>query len=271
MEENEFDPLAERRSGTKSGFKAVLADKKWDDMLETREADRDRMILLQDIRRNAYGAPVSLLDAPSFSLAYQNSLKVGQRDSEDEGRLHSDKPASGSDEDFFLSYRANRLKELKKTAQLPRWGSVTAIGNRFDLPDVIDKTPPSCLALLLIWDNFEPNSLRWLDFWKLLAPLHPHTHFVSMRSIVASNYFDPIALPSISVYKGGDALEVCVRVHEESGIDRQGHVDDVEEWMVRKGWLSSTGVLLSDARSERLDNALFVREDENDSSASDYE
>jgi hypothetical protein len=266
LEAAALDPFGERTGGPSGGPKAVIADKEWADFLAAKAADRDSMRAWAIARRSAVGSdmtgPGGSVSA-SAERAAKTVVRAGREragsagsDDDDDGagsghagdasgkanNAYADADEDEEDDEFTAAYRKARLAQLRALAAAPRFGGVTEITDRDKLPATVDSTPADVVVLCLIWEDFAPGCAAWRRAWTSLSSSHPTTRFLSMQAGVASDHWDPVALPAIAVYKAGQTIGSAVRLHgseEEggSGLGRSPSVGDVEGWLVAQGWL----------------------------------
>ena len=112
------------------------------------------------------------------------------------------------------------------------------------LPLYVDacKTPAYCLCL--IWDDYAKMECRpWVSAWHFLSNSFPHTSFLMLKASDASDHWDPISIPALAVYYGGDTIAAHVRLHGAedeggTGLGRHPTTRDIQSWLSKHAWLS---------------------------------
>jgi hypothetical protein len=99
-------------------------------------------------------------------------------------------------------------------------------------------------VLCLIWSERAcGESAAWRAAWDAIAPAHPRALFLALEESVASDGWDPIALPALAVYRGGETVSAHVRLHGPaaeggSGLGCNAAQGKIERWLVHMGWLT---------------------------------
>jgi len=157
-----------------------------------------------------------------------------------------DSPTSDSDA-FLLRDRAARRAALRARCREtlpPHFGHCFDITVADGLPRSVDDSSPRSFVLCLIWNERAcSESAAWRAAWGALAPAHPRALFLALESSVASDGWDPIALPALAVYRGGETVAAHVRLHGPaaeggSGLGRSASREKIERWLLQMGWLS---------------------------------
>jgi len=112
------------------------------------------------------------------------------------------------------------------------------------LPLYVDacKTPAFCLCL--IWDDYAKMECRpWVSAWHFLSNSFPYTSFLMLKASDASEHWDPISIPALAVYYGGDTVAAHVRLHGAedeggTGLGRHPTTRDIQSWLSKHTWLS---------------------------------
>ena len=157
-----------------------------------------------------------------------------------------DSPTSDSDA-FLLRDRAARRAALRARCREtlpPHVGHCLDIAVADDLPRSVDASSPRSFVLCLIWNERAcSESAAWRAAWGALASAHPRALFLALKASVASDGWDPIALPALAVYRGGETEAAHVRLHGPtaeggSGLGRSASREKIELWLIQMGWLS---------------------------------
>jgi hypothetical protein len=277
-----------------SGPRAVMADKAWADELEARQAERESLTKWSMARRAAVGVAS---DGPSVSAAAEVARRREERagrerandDDDDRGGGDASREDDDDDDDdevaSLAALREARLRELRALSSssssassdaaaaasalaaaaleaAPAFGSVADIYAQDDLPSLVDDTPRTTVVLCLLWEDYVPASDPWRRAWPLLAARFPHTRFLAMQARVASTHWDPIALPALAVYRGGQTVDTVVRLQGPEGEGGAGlgsapTAEAIAQWLVRRGWCrgGAAAARTQGRRDERSDGS----------------
>lgn len=199
------DPLCTTASarGGGGGAKGVLADK--------RRADRAARVAADTAALQALHA-TRVVGGGSRDAAPLPVPSPPHEDSADD--------SGGSDDGEALArYRAGRLAELRARSSHPPGGAVVV-----ELPDgdafvaAVDGVHPPRAAVVLLWEAWLPASVPVRGALEALAARGGAgaPAFFALRASLATTSLDPVGLPAVVVYLGGDVLASLLRVHEEA-------------------------------------------------------
>lgn len=219
------------------GVRGQLADKRWADYQAQKAADVASLRALDALRRShAPRASAGALGnsgvaaAPHGHMARDaGSVSVSDRGQDGSGDDAEDD--DDTDDGFFLrAYRETRLAALRAahasaaaaatatTAAAATggvmYGELETLGSAQELPPAVDSVPRSQRAVLLLHERSLPASVAVHAALAELARAHPATRMLVLPVELAGRSFDPIALPALVVYAGGDVVATLLRVHE---------------------------------------------------------
>lgn len=175
------------------------------------------------------------------SMAYGSAEAAAARAAVASGELPKEDPGSDGDDDdddFMAAYRAKRMAELKKSAGLPKFGTVREI-DPMDLPSEVDDVPSTVFVVVHLYETFNTACRAINAALPSVAKAFPGVKFIKLPATAASETFDPVALPTLVVYRNGEVAHTLIRVSDVVG-EHPGK-DDLE-WL-----LCSVGVLESAA------------------------
>jgi hypothetical protein len=290
------------KGSSSSGPRAVMADKAWADELEARQAERESLTKWSMARRAAVGVAS---DGPSVSAAAEGARRREERagrerandDDDDDDRGGGDASREDDDDDdddevaSLAALREARLRELRALSSsstssassaaaaaasalaaaaleaAPAFGSVADIYAQDDLPSLVDDTPRATVVLCLLWEDYVPASDPWRRAWPLLAARFPHTRFLAMQARVASTHWDPIALPALAVYRGGQTVDTAVRLQGPEGEGGAGlgsapTAEAIAQWLVRRGWCRGAAAARTQGRRDERSDGSESEEEE---------
>lgn len=135
------------------------------------------------------------------------------------GAASSVHASDGEDDDeFFESYRAQRLAQLHSIAmaQHGQAGPVEHFTTAEAFLDGTSAAATSKFVAVLLWEEFHPMAARvQREVWPLLAgsPQLAHVRFADMASSIGLRNFEPSALPTVVIYRDGDTVQSILVAH----------------------------------------------------------
>jgi hypothetical protein len=195
--------------GSGGGAKGVLADKRHADRAARVAADTAALQALHVIRVVGGGSR----DAAPASTSPPPLPRPHCATAADHGGSDSD----GSDGEALARYRASRLAELRaRGGSHPPGGAVTELPDGDAFVAAVDGMRPPRAAVVLLWEVWLPASAQVRGALEALAARGGAgaPAFFALRASLATASLDPVGLPAIVVYLGGDVIASLLRVHE---------------------------------------------------------
>jgi hypothetical protein len=230
--------------GRNTGAKAVLRDHKEHKAREAVARERATMERDAMVHRIAHGTSMA---APSVSAAAQAAERRAAARARDGGADDSDDSDGDddgdgdSDDDFMAQYRASRMSQLQVGAARPRWGELKEV-DKYQMLEELEDVDAAKVVVVHLYEEYHAGCRKLNGVLENLARRMPSLRFLRLRATAAQPDFDPVALPTLMVYRGGELLESLLRVTDEMGGERADFgVDDVE-WLLReKGGVGEDG------------------------------
>ena len=221
------------RMGRNTGAKAVLRDKKAHDAREADGRERARLQREAVVHRAAYGVVAS---GPSVSAAAQAEERRAAAKARDGGADESDESDfEGSDEDdaFMAQYRASRISQLQVSAARPQFGELREV-DQFQMLDELEGGDAEKVVVVHLYEEHHAGCRKLNGVLEGLARRMQSLQFLRLRATLAQKDFDPVALPTLMVYRGGELVESLLRVTDEMGGERADFGMDDVEWLLRE-------------------------------------
>lgn len=217
-----------RSSSGKSGVKGVLADYRLHQEEKKRDALIARMKNEEQMERHVLGVNLQPGEV-SISMAAMQERNRHEKQSRTTQDDEDEAEEEGDDDDEFLArYHRRRLLELQRTKALPEFEGVEEV-DPVGFSVAVDKTDcrvavvvhlyetyvPACRSLAAILENLSRNSMRGV-------------RFLSLKASSASATLDPLALPSVLLYRAGQLVGNLTPItqHLPSSFTPQ-HVEDI--------------------------------------------
>lgn len=199
--------LAQRMRDKQTGVKGVLADYKAATAMAQAQALADAQQRAQIINRMVHGHIIKAEDQEP-------------EEEEEELCLDEELEEGGFDDDedaFMREYRQKRLAELKmQTSALPVFGRCIDVSSQ----DFLTEVDLADSRVFVIVHLYEPSVLTCVRMNRILDELaHLNQNVKFMRMAASNNMIevDRMALPILTVYKGGATVEVHAGIAEELG------------------------------------------------------
>eukprot|EP00607_Mallomonas_marina_P000669 CAMPEP_0182429320 /NCGR_PEP_ID=MMETSP1167-20130531/25685_1 /TAXON_ID=2988 /ORGANISM="Mallomonas Sp, Strain CCMP3275" /LENGTH=315 /DNA_ID=CAMNT_0024612767 /DNA_START=183 /DNA_END=1130 /DNA_ORIENTATION=+ len=200
--------LAERARKHNTGVKGVLADYKQHNQVEAAVREREREFRENVLTRMAQGSTVQ-------------DISLEQQEEEEEDVV------------FMESFRKRRLLELQMEASLPIFGTCREVDSS-DFTDMVDNEDPRVHVVVHIYESSLSLCLRLNKQLEEIAVRRPHVKFLRMNASANALSIDLIALPILTVYKGGEReREKTFAITQELG--EAFTVDDVDGFLEEQG------------------------------------
>ena len=128
------------------------------------------------------------------------------------------------DDDFMRSYRQKRLLEMKNEATTtkrhsnisgssPQYGEVEDV-TPIQYAEAVDETDANVTLVVHLYEPFIPACNDINNHLVTLARAMPSVRFVRLLATEAKPDFDPVALPSVLLYRGGEMVNNLTPVTE---------------------------------------------------------
>lgn len=210
--------LAEREKKHKSGVKGVLADYKQHCQMEHAMAVQEALLRQKILTRMAEGSKRS-----DFETEIDD----------DDDLFLAGKLVDEDDLNFLEDFRRRRMQEMQAAAAMPVFGACREVDST-DFVDMVDKEDPRVYVVVHLYETSVQNCVRLNVQLEELASRRPDVKFLRMNASLNQIAIDRIALPILTVYRGGNTVNTFAALDQELGI--KFTVDDVE-------WLLETEVL----------------------------
>jgi Phosducin len=185
-------------SSGKSGVKGVLADYKLHQDERKCQAWIDKLDKDELVARNMVGAMLKPGEV-SISLA---AMRERLRLEKEIDRINDDE-LNEEDENFLASYRQKRLRELKQANALPAFSGVEDV-DPVGYSKAIDETDPRVFIVVHLYETYLPACRSLIPIMeKLSRDSMRDVRFLSLNASTASKTLDPVALPSVLIYRSG--------------------------------------------------------------------
>lgn len=225
------------RMGRNTGAKAVLRDYKNHQIREAMAREHNRMEREAMVHRVAYGVASSGPSMCAAAQAAQRSAAARARDcaahDSDEGELNESSDDGDDDSTFMAQYRAARISQLKGSAARPQFGELKEV-DKFQLLDALEGGDTEKLVVVHLYEEYHAGCRKLNGVLEGLARRMAGLQFLRLRATSAQPDFDPIALPTLMVYRGGQLVESLLRVTDEMGGERADFSMDDVEWLLRE-------------------------------------
>lgn len=222
--------LAERAGLPSTGVKGVLADYKAHQATVAAQRMADAEQRQQVLMRMARGHVVSSQDqevvGTGSGAATQLNKSVPHKSGQDPDDSSSDnervalQDADDDDEDAFMrDYRAKRLKELKEqslAAAAPSFGTVRDI-TAADFLSEVDGEDARVWVVVHLYEPALQVCVRMNNLLEEIATKMTHVKFLRMQCSSNAIEIDRVALPTLTIYRGGNMQQTLAAICEELG------------------------------------------------------
>jgi hypothetical protein len=154
----------------------------------------------------------------------------------------SSSSSSSSSSSYSSSSTPSRYRSTSRVERL-QYG-LRILSSSSSLPLFVDECKKPSYCLCLIWDDYaKVECVPWIRAWKKLSDDFPCTSFLMLKASDASNHWDPISIPALAVYYGGETVSAFVRLHGPedeggSGLGKQPTTAHIHAWLSKYKWLS---------------------------------
>lgn len=189
-----------RSSSGKSGVKGVLTDYRLHQEEKKRAAWIDRMEREELMERHTLGAKLQPGEVSISMAATQDRLRqekqTRHRDEED---VVEEEEAD--DDEFLTRYHRRRLQELQIRDSLPEFEGVEEV-DPVGYSMAVDNTDPRVLIVVHLYETYVPACRSLIPIMENLSRNSMRgSRFLSLRASSASATLDPLALPSVLLYR----------------------------------------------------------------------
>ncbi|GMI24920.1 hypothetical protein TrRE_jg7189, partial [Triparma retinervis] len=146
----------------------------------------------------------------SISAASKNAVEAARlrRDQADYGNAEQDDVAE--DDEFMRSYRDARLNQLKHAVTYPTYGHLKEV-DAIEYASLVDEIDQRSYLVVHMYEPYVEGCKRINNMLEDLARRMTWCQFVRLHCFKANPNFDPIALPVIMLYRGGELVENFVK------------------------------------------------------------
>mmetsp|Transcript_17301 Transcript_17301/g.34717 ORF Transcript_17301/g.34717 Transcript_17301/m.34717 type:complete len:325 (+) Transcript_17301:441-1415(+) len=229
----------DQRGAKHTGVKGVLEDYKQAKKQKELEYEIEcqwKEALMDNIASGSTLLPgESSISAASINAQQAAVLK---RDELDYGNKEKDEV--DEDEEFMRSYRDARLSQLRYSTTYPTFGEISEV-DPFEFSDAVDEADPRVNVVVHMYEPYVPACKSINNMLENLARRMKWCKFLRLHCFKANPNFDPIALPVLMVYKGGELAHNYVKVTDE--LPKDFTVDDLQ-------WLLENSGCVNPASSE---------------------
>lgn len=110
--------------------------------------------------------------------------------------------SSDLDEEFFSSYRSQRLMELQNTHSMPTFGCISELKDTVEFSQAIDDVDSRIFCIIHLYDDAFPQCALMNEHLVKLARKMKYCHFFILKTEdLFEDSFDPIGYPCLLVYK----------------------------------------------------------------------
>jgi len=214
--------IAEREKKSKTGVKGVIADYKQHCQMEHAMAIQEALLRQKILTRMAEGSKRS--DFETEMEDDDDLFVAGQLVDED-------------DLTFLEDFRRKRIQEMQATAAMPVFGACREVDST-DFSDMVDKEDARVFVVVHLYETSLQSCVRLNVHLEQLAARRPDVKFLRMNASLNQVTIDRIALPILTVYRGGKTVDTFAALDQELGL--KFTLDDVE-WFLETKVLGSKG------------------------------
>lgn len=198
------------RNGSNTGVRGVIADFKESKECQKYAREMDLRKTQDAIERLTLGAKLKPGEL-SISTAANKRREKEKRHFQQENidNDSEDDSFDDSEDEFFSSYRQQRILQLEKRS-ISNWpvydGELLDV-TPIQFSEIIDDTDPRVWVIILLYESFIPSCRLVTDHLRILAKTMTFCRFLCLRASSTKSKIDPVGLPSLIMYRGGN-LEV---------------------------------------------------------------
>jgi hypothetical protein len=205
---------SKRAARSQTGPKGVLADAEMARALERADREGKRQEREAILRRIAEGHKI---DEASSAILAAVPLHANDDYQDDD-----DEDEDDDDDEFMRSFREKRLGELQARQQSaslqPRFGTVRDV-DASELASALDDADSRIVVAVHLYEPSIPTCARLNRILDELAAAMPTLLFLRMPASANGVSVDRVALPMVSLYRGGESLGALAGIAHELGTD----------------------------------------------------
>mmetsp|Transcript_16236 Transcript_16236/g.33364 ORF Transcript_16236/g.33364 Transcript_16236/m.33364 type:complete len:367 (+) Transcript_16236:44-1144(+) len=219
---------ADQREAKHTGVKGVLEDYKQAKKQKELEYEIECQYRESVLETIATGS-VLLPGESSISAASLNAIEAAsvRRDEKDYGN-EVEEDEKREEEEFMKSYRDARLTQLKHAARYPIYGTLLEV-DAFEFAELVDDMDPRSHLVIHMYEPYVEGCKRINNMLDELSRRMRWCQVARLHCFKANPNFDPVALPVIMVYRGGEMVENFVKVTDV--LPKDFKVDDLQ-WLL---------------------------------------
>ena len=206
---------SKRAARSQTGPKGVLADAEMARALERADREGKRQEREAILRRIAEGHKIDDASSAILAAAPPHAYDDNQDDDDDEDE-------DEDDDEFMRSFREKRLGELQARQQAaslqPRFGTVRDV-DASELASALDDADSRTVVAVHLYEPSIPTCARLNRILDELAAAMPTLLFLRMPASANGVSVDRVALPMVSLYRGGESLGALAAITHELGTD----------------------------------------------------
>ncbi|GMI29938.1 hypothetical protein TrCOL_g6438 [Triparma columacea] len=220
----------EQRGAKHTGVKGVMEDYKQ----AKKQAELDYEIECQyreAVIESITQGNALLPGETSISAASQNAVSAARvrRDQADYGNgMAKESDDIAEDDEFLRSYRDARLNQLRHAVTYPTYGQLREV-DAFEYAELVDSIDQRSYLVVHMYEPYVPACKRINNMLEELARRMTWAQVVRLHCFKANPNFDPIALPVIMLYRGGELVDNFVKVTD--ALPNDFKVDDLQ-WLL---------------------------------------
>ncbi|CAM9401516.1 unnamed protein product [Choristocarpus tenellus] len=134
------------------------------------------------------------------------------------------------DENFLQRYRERRLQQLKVSTGRPQFGQIREV-ERGDFVLAVDIEDPRTCVVVHLYEPYVAACVRMNRYLEVLACRKPLVKFLRMRSSAADGDYDPVALPTLLLYRNREVVGCVTRVTDDLG---EFFTQEDVEWLLQE-------------------------------------
>lgn len=221
-------------TGTGTGPKGVLAEKKRRDEMDQMERDRVYREKQAMLERWTGGATLNPSEVSWSGVAIEERKQQSKR-------MERRNQDEDQDDDFIVEYRIKRLEQWKKERSnvFVRYHEGLHEVDPEGYADAIDQTPATTDVVVHLYEDYIPDCQRLNRILEELSQILP-ARFLKLLASRAIQTMDPVGLPSLIIYRGGDLLANLTPITQE--LPKNFQVNHVRDLLERFGVKQSLAV-----------------------------
>eukprot|EP01117_Protostelium_nocturnum_P017041 TRINITY_DN6865_c0_g1_i2.p1 TRINITY_DN6865_c0_g1~~TRINITY_DN6865_c0_g1_i2.p1 ORF type:complete len:285 (+),score=129.99 TRINITY_DN6865_c0_g1_i2:27-857(+) len=195
------------RSKGNTGVKGVLADAASARELERVEREMDRMKV--EYKMNKMAIRVDPNAKTQFSSTSNKRDEYYDRKEEEE-EDDIDALLNDEDDEFFQQYKMQQMDQLRRQKTFGYLANIT----QAEFVSAIEDEDPRTFVVIHFYEDWHAGCVKLNKLLSNLATKLTSVKFIKIQSLEASETFEEVALPAISIYRGGNLVTAQLRVNE---------------------------------------------------------